>query len=62
MWQDTCNATIDDVIRSSVMRNLQIEAHWIGNPSDSTFGIMVGLMWNGNYFGSTVINFIDEKR
>lgn len=43
------------------MRHLSINAGWIGNPSDSTFGIMLNLTWDGYPFGSTVINFLDEK-
>ena len=40
---------------------MSVNAGWIGNPSDSTFGIMLNLAWDGNIFGSTVINFLDEK-
>lgn len=43
------------------MKHLQVNAGWIGNPSDSTFGILLNLSWDGNIFGSTIINFLNEK-
>lgn len=62
MWQDLSRTTVDDLIKSSVMSHLRIEGQWIGDPKDSTFGIMLTLSWDNNPFCSTIINFLDEKQ
>ena len=62
MWQDLSRTTVDDLIKSFVMNHLRIEGEWIGNPKDSTFGIMLTLTWNNNPFSSTIVNFLDEKQ
>lgn len=63
MWVDNIGeTTVDDLIKSSVMNHLQIEGQWIGNPKDSTFGIMLMLSWDNNPFSSTIVNFLDENQ
>lgn len=61
MWVDENNFNFSELIKQTLMKHLQVNGNWIGNPSDSTFGIMLNLSWDGNVFGSTVINFLDEK-
>lgn len=61
MWQDLSRITVDDLIKRSVMSHLKIEGQWIGNPKDSTFGIVLTLTWDNNPFSSTIINFFDEN-
>ena len=61
MWVDENNFNFGELIRGTLMKHLGITADWIGNPSDSTFGIWLSLSWDGNVFGSTVVNFLDEK-
>lgn len=61
MWVDESNFSVSELIKNILMKHLSVNAGWIGNPSDSTFGIFLSLNWDGNVFGSTVINFLDEK-
>lgn len=61
MWADENNFNFSELIKQVLMKHLQVNGSWIGNPSDSTFGILISLGWDGNIFGSTVINFLDEK-
>ena len=63
MWVDNIGeTTVNDLIKSSVMSHVRIEGQWIGNPKDSTFGIMLTLSWDDNPFCSTIINFLDENQ
>ncbi len=61
MWVDENNFNFSELIKQALMKHLSLNADWIGNPSDSTFGIFINLCWDGNIFGSTVVNFLDEK-
>ena len=62
MWQDLSRTTVDDLIKNSVMNHLKIEGQWIGDPKDSTFGIMLTLTWDNNPFSSTIVDFLGEKQ
>lgn len=61
MWVDENNFNFSEFIKETLRRHLSVDAGWIGDPSDSTFGIMVNLTWDSNILASTVINFLDEK-
>jgi len=61
MWVDENNFNFSEFIKETLRRHLSVNAGWVGNPSDSTFGIMLNLTWDSNVFASTVINFLDEK-
>ena len=61
MWVDENNFNFSELIKEVLRKHLSINANWIGNPSDSTFGIFLNLSWDGSIFGSTLINFLDEK-
>lgn len=61
MWVDENNFNFSELIKNVLMKHLNINAGWVGDPSDSTFGILLSFSWDGNIFGSTVVNFLDEK-
>ena len=61
MWVDENNFNFGEFVKETLRRHLSVNAGWIGNPSDSTFGIMINLTWDSCAFASTVINFLDEK-
>lgn len=61
MWVDENNFSFNELIKQALMHHVSINANWYGNPKDSSFGIFVSLCWDGNVFGSTVINFFDEN-
>lgn len=61
MWVDENNFNFSELIKNVLMKHLSVDSEWVGNPSDSTFGIVINLNWDGNIFRSTVINFLDEK-
>lgn len=61
MWVDENNFNFSELIKDVLMKHLSVDADWIGDPSDSTFGIMLSLSWDDSVFRSAIINFLDEK-
>ena len=61
MWIDENNFSFNELIKHILTKHLSIKSNWYGNPKDSSFGICLDLCWDGNTFGSTVINFFDEN-
>ena len=61
MLIDEDNFSFNEIIRQIVTRHLSVKSNWYGNPKDSSFGIYLDLCWDGNPFGTTMIDFFDEN-
>ena len=51
---------VDNLVGESIKRNLHLTTSWYGDPSSSSFGIIISLEWGGIQFGTTVIDYITK--